>query len=1265
MKGRKMKEKYTLEKHLQNLSQNNETNHSLESVYNLQKRKLTRYLSSVVTTYPTYSTHDTWHSANIISSIENILGKDRIKKMTGIDTFLILMCAYMHDLGMLYTEQEVRDLWRMKEFQKYLMDCRSEETAVGKAARLLIDKEKCNHQEWPLDVKQAITIVLMDYFRPQHGKRIAKLTEKTNKIGELLCVEDSFLPSRIIKIINKISMAHTDSFQDMLNSLTMVDTFAGEEFHPRLIAWLLRMGDLCDLDNDRFNKVGIATFGTLQDDNLAHYFKHCSIETLYVSMDKIQIVANVDKKAIKVECETEWMEKDAKNKRDRYEERWMNVYQQTIREHINWKDWMQHEINAAKLNVGQIFPKNWSRKIPEIEYKILLNGKEITAQSQNLRFSFSTQKAYSLIENISIYQNMGLIFLRELIQNAIDATKIQIWREIKGQIHKYKEEISPFEVEREFPDIFQRHSIKISMRYHASDDSVNFSIEDSGIGISVQEFQNHILKTGNSWKNRSAYKSEFENMPEWLKPTGAFGIGLHTVFTVTDEMKIYTKSDQEVQTNEMILCSGKKSGYAFCQSADESRPRGTKIMFKFHLNSEQKQQCFEEINYSYLKDYGSEYEKIVAKKIEEYCKTPLFPIEFNNTKILSSLTESEKCIELTTLKKDSIYGKVNPDDRFEYCFGHDFKYIEIYDKRTRYFMNIQVRECSSINRLYSLSEPSTDLAFMGMGIDDEVNIKSKSIQLRYLDILSGDGSDTIDASRMKLTYSAKQKIESNISSILDHAKEFCLELMKKQRQDKKVIKYRADLTQLANEYYANNISMNELWNKTCKLKAEIFPANSKFSAKSIEVRTVTYLIGLNLVDEILKKDIMHIKKMAVCKASAKEIMKTDIKAFLYLDYILQKWKCDWKGDQSYFLQPYFDDQLMRVLDHYCIIWAHVIIEFALRGKIIRHNSVIRQFCDLLLAEFENKFPHMSKWKLTVEVMYDNQERILDYCTKSSESGRRYYSDAMMFISMFSGSVEAFEKWEYRGGYANNVMLSLEIGQPYLLLFLDLLSESKNSTLEIDVWNLYIKDSICNLFSFGILYPQTIDRIFERREVTILRRNVSYIYNACPFLENYVVNKVENSSGGWKIRLRLQAEKGRGIQADPILKKRIYKMAWHKIINEVSYDEDEIAFLAFEEYADISQMEKGDNIWLGINCRYATIPGWDYKNRIAGYALDCQNKEFSAKECVDGIIKMGLDKKVVNYLWITNTDGSEEAREKISQLYRSFLLELFEAFVEEE
>ena len=58
-----------------------------------------------------------------------------------MDTFLLLMCSYMHDIGMLYTEKEVRELWITEDFQNFLSEYQSESSTIGKAASLLLEAE--------------------------------------------------------------------------------------------------------------------------------------------------------------------------------------------------------------------------------------------------------------------------------------------------------------------------------------------------------------------------------------------------------------------------------------------------------------------------------------------------------------------------------------------------------------------------------------------------------------------------------------------------------------------------------------------------------------------------------------------------------------------------------------------------------------------------------------------------------------------------------------------------------------------------------------------------------------------------------------------------------------------------------------------------------------------------------------------------------------------------------------------------------------------
>lgn len=1250
-----MKMKYTLEEHLRHVSKNHDTNHSLESVYDLQKRKLTRYLSSVVTTYPTYSTHDAWHAANIVSAIENILGKERIRKLTGIDTFLILMCAYMHDIGMLYTEREVRELWQTKEFQSFLIDYQSDSSPIGKAAKLLLAAEEKLKEEvtWQLDIKQAITVVLMEYFRPQHGKRIQKLTDKANQIGELLCVEDSFLPSRIIKIINKIAMAHTGSFENMLDELVMVDSFAGEDFHPRLVAWLLRIGDLCDLDNDRFNKIGIATFGTLQDDNLAHYFKHLSVETLYISNNKIQIIANIDRKRLEQECASEWMKEDACENTEEFSRRCMNVYQQTIREHVNWKSWMESEINSAKLNVNKIFPKHWNRKIPEIEYKILLGGKEISSGNQNLRFSFSQEKAYSLIENISIYQNEGLIFLRELIQNAIDASKIQIWREIRERIPQYKYEVSPFQVERMFPGIFERYMIRICLKYHEATDCVDFSIEDSGIGISVHEFQEHILKTGNSWRNREKYKKEFENMPEWLKPTGAFGIGLHTVFTVTDEMKIYTKSDQEEQTNEMIVYSGKKSGYAFCQSAEEKRARGTKISFSFRLNDAQKEQCFGKPDSSYLSEYESEYEEMAIDHIKEYCSTPIVPIFFNEKRLLDELVSSKECNELKYFNGGETEGDIATDNRFEYCFGDGFKTIIIYDKTKGYLVRLEIgwynQKLSNVI-FNNIIKARQVISFMGMHVEDDVEIEENILKIHYVDILSGEGSDVIDAARMTFTHNAKAKIKITLGEVIAFAKDCYLKLMVEQRQNADVKAYREQMRSLAYEYYVEEKTVHDVWQEVCQKKPMFFSAPDTLQVESSNDRELQYLMCLSFVDEVLKIDIQEFRKE----------MPKKIKAFEFLDDLLTKWKENWTIDRELFSQRDINN---ITLEHYCYIWAHIILQFGLGKQNISCDD--EEWEVSITTAFNSMFPTASKWKTTEDILGKVLEIILIFrreVDRHIDIDLNWEGRGTLILGhvLFPGSAIAFKGWDNLSGYAENTMMTLEITQPYLWTLLDIPRNRRISRLEREVWDLYVRDSIYGMFRYDMVSPDAVEKILDEKYVISAEEN-SGLTGACiPVLKNYEVTALEKNNHSLNVQLEPADTEKRGIRATETEKWEIYKRFWRWIDkeNKPVWDKSYVKIPGFDEYSEIVDFYTEDNPWLDVECHYAAIPAWDYLGGIRNFMNYCNTNAWDASRCLQEIIDRDSDRKVIDYLCRTKTNGSVKDRKRIEKLYRKLLLELF-------
>ena len=82
------------------------------------------------------------------------------------------------------------------------------------------------------------------------------------------------------------------------------------------------------MDNNRFNGVGIKVFGNLGEENLAHYFKHKSVETLHISSDGIVVVANVCYDMIQRECEENWLKHMEKAERD---SALKNIFQNTVK----------------------------------------------------------------------------------------------------------------------------------------------------------------------------------------------------------------------------------------------------------------------------------------------------------------------------------------------------------------------------------------------------------------------------------------------------------------------------------------------------------------------------------------------------------------------------------------------------------------------------------------------------------------------------------------------------------------------------------------------------------------------------------------------------------------------------------------------------------------------------------------------------------------------------------------------------------------------
>ena len=79
----------------------------------------TNYLKDVRRTFQNYTLHDETHVLNILDAMAGILG-DQISLLSEGEAELLILAACMHDLGMVYTEEEKKlcfsDTMQTREF---------------------------------------------------------------------------------------------------------------------------------------------------------------------------------------------------------------------------------------------------------------------------------------------------------------------------------------------------------------------------------------------------------------------------------------------------------------------------------------------------------------------------------------------------------------------------------------------------------------------------------------------------------------------------------------------------------------------------------------------------------------------------------------------------------------------------------------------------------------------------------------------------------------------------------------------------------------------------------------------------------------------------------------------------------------------------------------------------------------------------------------------------------------------------------------------
>lgn len=575
--GRKKKNKghLTIENRLENyyLNENHtERNEILWHAWCQNKRWISQLLETTMSSFPTYSKHDESHAVTVLHNIEMILGEKRIQELSASDCFMLLHAVYIHDIGMVITHTDREDIVKNEKFIDMVNELSEEGDEVFQKAIKALQQTQYEYDDVDtreeqlkklyidkLSVYYAILHLIANYQRSEHGElsteRLSEWTLKSEKLGAGFSMAG--IPQRIFLLIAKCAGLHTDSDFEHIMSLPQEDNgYVSDYLHPRFIAVLLQLGDILDMDNDRFHPLTRELIGVLPELSERHYEKHQAIRRLYIRPDIISIEAD---------CNT----------------------QEALRMVRKECNILKNILKDAGYNWMLICPRNFSGALPTIDsVKLYLKGIQIPEELITTQFRISQRKAFSILEGSNVYKGQ-YVFLREFLQNAIDASKMQYWQECvrtrgyyspKEQLQKMSPgelgdilstDIFPIEIEMQIvkrnekredfsitkEDIRElRQNSKNKWQY-----GVKVRIKDFGTGIDKESILN-IAKVGNSRKRE---RHIIKEMPEWLKPTAEFGIGIQSAFILTDMFKCYTstRSNEKYEITFSTVKSNYYEGY--------------------------------------------------------------------------------------------------------------------------------------------------------------------------------------------------------------------------------------------------------------------------------------------------------------------------------------------------------------------------------------------------------------------------------------------------------------------------------------------------------------------------------------------------------------------------------------------------------------------------------------------------------------------------------------------------------------------------------
>lgn len=646
----------------------------LVNYWNNIKMQEPKILSCISQVFPHYTMHDVSHSHAILDSIERFLGPNIIIKLSVTDLWLLLCSTYSHDIGMYIMGDEIQKCFDSEEFQQFVLKQKKDASSpLNKYAVFydIDDNKKLRYKNCNLSLESynSARFLLAEYFRNKHAERSKTFIESDNSVNQMYSEI-----KRLISITAEICRLHSADFSEVMKFYDL-ENGIGDYCHPRFVACMLRIGDLLDFDSSRVSWFLLKHLSSsIPENSLTHNEKNFNVVHALVTPEKVDVFAECSDCNVAFEMD-------------------------------KWFSWIRDEMSNQRNSWNEISPVPEAKGYPmlgKLETK-LIGGYDTIDNNFKPKFEIDTDKATEILQGSGLYDSKSQC-IREILQNAIDATYLRIYLENRNDFEKLPLEKGV----KKFISICKSEKYQIEFKCERKENSWHIEIQDNGIGIRKEDLK-YLLKVGSGINNKKKFEM-IEEMPDYARPSGIFGIGFQSIFLITDKVSIETRSAKDNEVINLEIGTPLKGGFAILKTKKDQFARiGTKVSFEV-----KDEQIKDEEYIDYNTKYN--YENVMNKDFD-FIEDEIHDVEFANI--------------INEVKRVGKYSYVNIIYRGKAVEKIDRKYDKVYyDETTNMIMEIALTSKHNgwdFNILYRNevikdANESLEMKFLGW----RVNILSKS-----------------------------------------------------------------------------------------------------------------------------------------------------------------------------------------------------------------------------------------------------------------------------------------------------------------------------------------------------------------------------------------------------------------------------------------------------------------------------------------------------------------------------------------------------------